>query len=1040
MQVTCSRCSRVLEYQAERPLFCSFCGQALSDPRGAATRDYPAEAPTLDPAPARLADLPPPPSVGGYRLVRQLGAGGMGRVYEAEHPETGRRVALKLIAGDFASRPDAVERFRQEGRLAGLVSHPRSVFVLAADEEAGRPYIVMELMPGETLADLVERRGPLPPREAVEKILDVIDGLEEAHACGLVHRDVKPSNCFLDSDGRVKVGDFGLSKSLVKDSNLTRTGAFLGTPLFAAPEQVRGETVDRQSDVYSVAATLYFLLAGKAPFQSSDPAVTLARIAADPAPPLRSVREELPPALERVVMRGLERDRKRRWPSLAEFREALQPFLPRAVVPGGLGARFAAYVLDGVALKILGALLAGLYFLLGLATKNLVYLVLLDSGLWWAYFTLFEGLWGATPGKRLMRLRVAREDDADPPAPAQIGLRAMVFVGLLNFNQIVASLVTVYFQGIIPPGLRAALSLAGLGGLAALLLPMWRSPFRRGLHERLSLTRVERLPATYSLRMLQADAESFADGLPLDQPKDLPAEVGGFAVRGALRWERAERVLLSRDEALGRDVLLLLRPATAEPLAPARRNLTRLSRLRWLAGGRQGDWQWDAFQAPAARPLTAVVAEHGRFDWAEFRPFLEQLTEELQTARADGTLPDQLQMDNVWVQARGRPLLLDQPLARLLPAPLQEPGDEGELVARALRQVIQLVLTGEPSLGLDERVCAPLPGHAATVLNRLFADRAHPDPATRLAEDLRATHDEPAEVTRAKRASQLTLAGLLLAPGLGWMLLMGWLMMFLVAVGSSEEIVIRERVRDGLLELAVREDLPACLVPDPMARVFGATRAADDLRLAARLDEQIARERQDRDEAVRGMSAVWKPLVDLVENRQRAADRSRPPNQGEPPFSAMAHFRANAPPLAEMEREQEVRIFGWFVVFAAVVMTAWPALWLVSAFVFRGGLSLRLAGLRLVRGDGRRAGRFQCVWRTFVTWAPVTLLLGASFWLDLRYIDLEDTGLAGAGTAWLSWAVWWSAVVVLALYVVAALRWPTRGPHDRLAGTYLVPR
>src|SRR5256714_7399005 len=131
----------------------------------------------------------------------------MGTVYEAEDNEGRRRVALKLIAAEFATSQEAVERFRLEGKLASAFVHPRCVFVLAADEEAGRPYIVMELMPGATLEDLVRKRGPLPPEEAITKIFDVIDGLREAHRLGLVHRDVKPSNCFLDADGHVKVGD-----------------------------------------------------------------------------------------------------------------------------------------------------------------------------------------------------------------------------------------------------------------------------------------------------------------------------------------------------------------------------------------------------------------------------------------------------------------------------------------------------------------------------------------------------------------------------------------------------------------------------------------------------------------------------------------------------------------------------------------------------------------------------------------------------------------------------------------------------------------
>lgn len=269
-----------------------------------------------------------PEQIGGFRLRRLLGSGGMGRVYEAEELATGRRVALKLLATEYACARDAVERFRQEGRYARMIAHPRCVAVLATDEADGRPYIVMELMPGTTLQDLVKERGPLPVAEAVDKILDVIDGLAAAHQLGVVHRDVKPSNCFLDADGRVKVGDFGLSKSLTGDSHLTRTGAFLGTPLYAAPEQVRAERANEQTDGYAVAATLYFLLAGKAPFQRSDPAATIACLVCDDPPSVRECRPEVPAALDQAILKGLARDRAQRYRNLAEFRQALLPFAP----------------------------------------------------------------------------------------------------------------------------------------------------------------------------------------------------------------------------------------------------------------------------------------------------------------------------------------------------------------------------------------------------------------------------------------------------------------------------------------------------------------------------------------------------------------------------------------------------------------------------------------------------------------------------------------------------------------------------------------
>src|SRR5262249_24203533 len=136
-------------------------------------------------------------TLGGYRLLKILGSGGMGSVYEAEDCGAGQKVAVKVLNAQVAAGPSSIQRFRQEGQLASLLSHPHCVFVMAAEEQAGRPYIVMELMPGETLRDLVEKHGPLSPRDAIAKILDVIDGLQEAHRLNILHRDVKPSNCFL---------------------------------------------------------------------------------------------------------------------------------------------------------------------------------------------------------------------------------------------------------------------------------------------------------------------------------------------------------------------------------------------------------------------------------------------------------------------------------------------------------------------------------------------------------------------------------------------------------------------------------------------------------------------------------------------------------------------------------------------------------------------------------------------------------------------------------------------------------------------------
>src|SRR5262249_25121095 len=153
----------------------------------------------------------------------------------------------------------------------------------------------------------------------IEYTLDLIEGLEQVHALGVIHRDVKPSNCFLDRNDRVKVGDFGLARSLHPDAKLTRTGTFVGTPLFASPEQIKAQPLDARSDIYSVCATLYFLLTGRAPHdhEDSDSLAVMARVVSEDAPPLRLRRGDLPAGLERVLSRGLSRDRERRYPDLS---------------------------------------------------------------------------------------------------------------------------------------------------------------------------------------------------------------------------------------------------------------------------------------------------------------------------------------------------------------------------------------------------------------------------------------------------------------------------------------------------------------------------------------------------------------------------------------------------------------------------------------------------------------------------------------------------------------------------------------------------
>jgi serine/threonine protein kinase len=195
----------------------------------------------------------------------------MGTVYEAEQLATGRRVALKMLEQQLDSS-ELRQRFLREGRLAASVNHPNSLYVFGSEEIESAPVITMEIAGSGTLNDKLKKRGPFPVRSAVDAILDVISGLEAAFASGVLHRDVKPSNCFVSPDGSVKVGDFGLSVSTLAtgDSWATATGVILGTPAFAPPEQLRGDELDVRADIYSVGATLFTLLTGRAPFEGKN--------------------------------------------------------------------------------------------------------------------------------------------------------------------------------------------------------------------------------------------------------------------------------------------------------------------------------------------------------------------------------------------------------------------------------------------------------------------------------------------------------------------------------------------------------------------------------------------------------------------------------------------------------------------------------------------------------------------------------------------------------------------------------------------------
>jgi WD40 repeat protein/tRNA A-37 threonylcarbamoyl transferase component Bud32 len=301
--------------------------------------------------------------LGSYRVLKRLGAGGMGVVFLAEDPRLKRHVALKVIRPELAAHEDARRRFLHEAQAAAAIEHENIVPVYQADEDRGVPFLAMQLLRGESLEERLGRaEGPLPVDEVLRVGREVAEGLAAAHERGLIHRDIKPANIWLESrgdgraacrpdnqaiggppvatGGRVKLLDFGLARALQgEEPGLSRPGRLLGTPSYMAPEQARGEAVDHRADLFSLGCVLYRLATGRPPFHGADALAVLVRIATDdPAPP-RQLNPAVPAALADLIVRLLAKDPAKRPPSARAVADALRTLEDERAGRGRLARR-----------------------------------------------------------------------------------------------------------------------------------------------------------------------------------------------------------------------------------------------------------------------------------------------------------------------------------------------------------------------------------------------------------------------------------------------------------------------------------------------------------------------------------------------------------------------------------------------------------------------------------------------------------------------------------------------------------------------------
>jgi predicted Ser/Thr protein kinase len=258
-----------------------------------------------------------PRTIGRYEVLERVGRGGMGVLYRGRDPVLDREVAIKVMAGDFSADESARTRFYREARAAARLQHRNIVTIYEFAEDNGTPYIAMEFLRGQSLAQRMQSGAPLSLVEKLDIVTQLLTGLHYAHEQGIVHRDVKPPNIWLLDDGTVKLLDFGIAK--IAASTMTSAGAVLGSAFYMAPEQVSGREVDGRADIFASGVVLYELLSSHRPFEGESPTVVMMKIVSEEAQPIGKFVQDLPPALVAAIMKALQKDPARRFPHAGDF-------------------------------------------------------------------------------------------------------------------------------------------------------------------------------------------------------------------------------------------------------------------------------------------------------------------------------------------------------------------------------------------------------------------------------------------------------------------------------------------------------------------------------------------------------------------------------------------------------------------------------------------------------------------------------------------------------------------------------------------------
>lgn len=993
------------------------------EPQGPATRTFApgAQAHGLPRSGLRFA---PGHRIGSYVIEQRLGGGGMGEVYAAEHLTSGHRLAVKFLASSETWSTSLRARFLREGELAATVNHPNSVYVYGTEEVDGIPLIAMELALGGTLQDVVQDKGPLAVADAVDATLQIVAGLEAAYKAGVLHRDVKPANCFVDERGNVKIGDFGLSfpTAAAEDTRLTMTGSVLATPAFAPPEQLRGEDVDVRADLYAVGATLYNLLTGKTPLQAPSAMQMLAAVLEKRPESPSTLRPEIPQGLSRIVLRCLEKRPADRYQSYAELRRALMNYSSRVPLPAPTKVRIWAgvfdYLLYGLLCEAATPLLRD-----GLMQENHTPILLLAVAIGFVY-AIPEMLWGRSLGKHLFGLRLSLADGR-VPGYAAILKRTAVFVGVIVLPDVSAMLSG---DGSFA---EAATGFMALGAPLLLFVGGRHGRSWRGLHDRSSGTHV--VVARRGRMDSQMRAPTAVASDPLYQ-----YALGPFRVRSDPAQSPTGRVLEGYDARLRRRVWVFMQSPGAPAMSMVRRNLARRTRLRWLTGRRETGLAWDAFEAPSGQSLFA--GDRKPAPWSDVRRWLMDLAEEIRVGLPEDPAGEVFAPERVWITELGGVMILDfappevtDPARDAAQRPLQT--DECVLVRGFLTRVARRALFGaaEPAGDPLAPPAMPLPLSASRFLTRLAS--GHFESGSAVLEDLHVDGHRLDSIGRRRRVVQFAVAPLLL---------IGLLMLDYAATGEGEKAVEREHpgyqqalaCLDELRALEWRRDREGAderrrdlmiLLAGPLRSVIADTAATGLVAPGRREPIYKPRHRDQIRKAIKECPQATAEDVAAAQARigtefDQAGLRMRARNKLGLALKRVLYYPLVAAPLAV--------IFG---------------------VALRGGLLMSLLQIAVVNRRGRVASRWRILARSCVTWSPfllpwlmalgglgdilATALPGERIWAGGRAM-----GGVGYNAMQIIAQLWGLPVVLFVPGAIYAIVRPNRGIQDRLTGTYLVPR